>query len=678
LSRCPFASLTLQEFMTHLQSPSFKPTRLGFDEDQLRTPNGNRAHSFYGNKENEAPLSAAKDAQIKQWIAHKNLEHLFRTKQEMSAAMKLIKIYSMDFQDKVAQLIEAHNELKEYQATASDEIERYKRREKELRRSHESLDEELRSAQSEYKQIQFEIENKYKPKLEEYTTLSYKYSAAKRECDALLNEKKAWTQSKREYEQKLSRLTEEISQLKKPSFSFSTGTTTDDDSDIASRSASQKPAQQILQHSSAAAAVATAEQWTALSKKLDTFMLSQQRATEAQSNQCQLLQASIQAYMNEAKDDRRSTQLNANISAASDFGLTEKCDELLSFMKAQKIEQRIVTMYKKIIEQFERKFTENKEMAQQTLNHKFESQRVSIENLLATFRASLENEFVTIQQSILPPPPQLPVQEDTHDNNNNNDEDDDGKPKIGQSLSPISTKKDPSPLSTDSILKEMDTALDDRDAQAMNNMMEGTNKNILNVNDAIETRCARLNELVITEFVMVLVHNIRSASDIGFEKLVTVMMKMVNRWIHIHVDAVMTKLASLFRLDDGVSRGHLSHKMEAFLGELKTEINHMFIKLFQTTLNNTLDELVPCKMEKIQIQSKIARLTQQLQAPPHSTVNTLSSVQNKKIKKQLQPISLEKIIRNIFVVLLLIFMAGIAFGYVLLPRPQCHCFGHSF
>eukprot|EP00483_Globobulimina_turgida_P013406 UN13430 len=170
--------------------------------------------------------------------------------------------------------------------------------------------------------------------------------------------------------------------------------------------------------------------------------------------------------------------------------------------------------------------------------------------------------------------------------------------------------------------------------------------------------------MFMSEFVMVLINEICHASDDSFDKLLSVMFRIIHDLHSYSMDSIYSNT----KYD----------KIECILVEYKSEIDNLFINIFQNTINNICRDLMNDKMQRIKLQSRIAKLTNRFIEKGNKNKKqnkTLSKTQSKKIFQQFHTLSLKQFFLPLGVVVIFTFLCGLCFGCCLLPsRPQNHPF----
>merc|ERR1712154_758227 len=195
---------------------------------------------------------------------------------------------------------------------------------------------------------------------------------------------------------------------------------------------------------------------------------------------------------------------------------------------------------------------------------------------------------------------------------------------------------------------------------AINNDIPSIKQENGDYNKMVEIQCNRLNEMLMSEFVVVLINNLSTTSEYSFNKLFLIIIKIINNLWNLQWQAIKSKFTG--------NPIDVNHKIQSVFIQYKVEIDNLFVNIFQNTVNNVLKDLINDKMNRIKLQSRIAKLTNKLQK--NNEKSTLSKAQHNKIKQEFSKISIKQIDLPFIATIFSLFLWIIYFGYSLFGKQQ--------
>ena len=380
-----------------------------------------------------------------------------------------------------------------------------------------------------------------------------------------------------------------------------------------------------------------------------------------------------------------------------------KIDALTNYLKTMKLDQRIITVYKKIDTKIESLRNDNHnankiesihhigtseehrkqieqildkqskisrelnqiQMDLHAIQYKQETQKEGIDNALEVFRELFEQQLTQILNQM------VQISESTanhnhHENstrrrsispplfvNSNKTENEVDSKTLQKSLqlSPI-TKTQPSnhndSFTADSFLNAINGI------RPIKHSVNGQQPSMQRYGEMVEAQSARVEEMMMSEFVMVLTNQLAVASESTFDK-VFVMMVQITFSLYL---VLWEGLKSLFTANPI----NVGGRLELILMDLKEEIDGVFRSIFQEAVNNVVKDLIDDKMKRIKLQSRISKLTNKLNQQKQLNL-TLSKSQSKRLKQQIQQMSLHNLYIPITVAVSVVFLLGMFCGF---------------
>ena len=365
--------------------------------------------------------------------------------------------------------------------------------------------------------------------------------------------------------------------------------------------------------------------------------------------------------------------VNSSYSNLNNFeganGINAKIDALSNYLKTLKMDQRLVAVYKKIDAKLE-KMKNSMHSDSESSNKVSQQLTEDLEKTLISFQHQQESQQSAIDcalNQIIEHMADWRAASKKEQQNNKSK-----SPVVDISLSPISNKNGGG-------CNESFDAQSNLLLHAIQSKQQQLQKNEINLDQMIDSQSNRLNELMMNEFVLILTNNLSVASDESFNKLIGVILKIINYLVELQWKAIQSKL--LFCSNS--SSVNVSDKIETALMRYKAEIDDLFNNLFQSTINNVIRDLIHDRMQRIRVQSKICKLTNKLQSnKQNNNTKKLTLSQNNKIKQQIQKISVQRIFMPLIGLSVFVLFIGVFIGYMLLSTSiqnlSCHHRGHSF
>jgi len=181
----------------------------------------------------------------------------------------------------------------------------------------------------------------------------------------------------------------------------------------------------------------------------------------------------------------------------------------------------------------------------------------------------------------------------------------------------------------------------------------------------MELKCHRVNEVMISEFVVVLINHLVPASETIFAEMFATVIRIMNCLLHIQLQWLKSKWRSLLSFAPNVNAGKddaCNQQVERILSKYKKQIHRVVLKILQSTLNDVMQELVENKVNRTKLKSKISKLTNKLQQQTH----TLSKAQTYEFAQQLKQSLFTPMHLPPIVLVLAVFLIGVLTGYVVL------------
>eukprot|EP01083_Nonionella_stella_P299747 1019716_1 len=714
-------------------SPSFA-RKLSFTNDEtndLQTPQttsrsrSNANLSLNPNKENalpQTPMSTAQDSQYKTWLQNNGFVDIFRNPNVLAAIIKALRVYSAEVMHKVQQLLDQNNELQAWRVEigepALETIERYKVIEAELKSAQVALNAqyEAKKAESEQSQNDFNllklrIKEQLLPRIAEYEALMKQNETLMHQMDGQKTEnnnlKEKLLLQKEEHELQMQQqkhrsgdtnaaakakppIQEELppqfmNEDNKTQFDWDFALDEEDDEEEEEEIPPPEPQMQVVSQrgdefrkycdmvdKSLHTLTAKIEHMNnghvqtishSLRKHFSSNIQQQKlhNSEFAKLNQSLLKVHEKQLGILDMKSTMTSLYSSLNTSLSSinassifcnntDNDIQQKLDRLTAYIRCLKLDQRIITVYKKLNGRMDESAThlQNIENTQNTLAFGQESQQKLIDNSLATFRELFETEFIEIGKAVkgikteineqqLEPPQPVTIFDD----------------KFDKPLSPIG-KSIESPFDADTLLNAIHTT---RSAGS-------------NYNEVIDIKCNRLNEMIISEFVLVLIDHLSTASQEAFNKLFVIIRNIIHQLVSIQWQSIK----SVVFKDETKAAETVTAVM---LTQYKTDVDVIFKNIFQNTINNVLNELIANKMDRLKVQSKVAKLQSKM------TINNQNNANMNNAILQVEKISFKQMYFTLLCVALGVFLIGVFIGCFfvssgsLFPSHQHHV-SHSF
>eukprot|EP01084_Bolivina_argentea_P292796 503471_1 len=650
-------------------SPSFA-RKLSFTNDEtndLQTPQttsrsrSNANLSLNPNKENalpQTPMSTAQDSQYKTWLQNNGFVDIFRNPNVLAAIIKALRVYSAEVMHKVQQLLDQNNELQAWRVEigepALETIERYKVIEAELKSAQVALNAqyEAKKAESEQSQNDFNllklrIKEQLLPRIAEYEALMKQNETLMHQMDGQKTEnnnlKEKLLLQKEEHELQMQQqkhrsgdtnaaakakppIQEELppqfmNEDNKTQFDWDFALDEEDDEEEEEEIPPPEPQMQVVSQrgdefrkycdmvdKSLHTLTAKIEHMNnghvqtishSLRKHFSSNIQQQKlhNSEFAKLNQSLLKVHEEQLGILDMKKTMTSlkTSLNTSLSSINassiffsntDNDIQHKLDRLTAYIRCLKLDQRLITVYTKINERMDQsaKQLQKIEKTQNTLAFGQESQQKLIDNSLDTFRELFENEFAQIGKAVKGIKTEInsPLFDD----------------KSSKSLSPIGKVTNHVSLSTESSVKspfDADTSLIAVHARPRPAAAGG------NYNEVIDIKCNRLNEMIISEFVLVLIDHLSNASQDAFNKLFVIIQNIIHQLVSIQWQGIKSVV---FKDETNAPKTVTA----VMLMQYKADVDAVFKNILQNTINNVLNELIANKMDRLKVQSKVAKL----------------------------------------------------------------------